>query len=283
MKNPLQNTLLVFAMTLAAIPHSVAQDDASLAKAKTMVKEFIEIRNTVFVPIQKESDKVSSMWYSKQSGQYDIARTLKEMDETTLEKTRTSIMQARHRLEALEELEKLLVKLGDDQSLKDGFIKAAEENIETIKIERDKALKPFSKQRTENYTKYQDKSKEFAEVLKSCFQESGKHDLTKDVKLKYNSFDPVYGRLSTSFYDDKGQMISMSATLYHSAKPNEKHGLFLGKYPITNKSSYGYTMHVGGSEVRISPRIREWDQKQVEAAASDLIDFERLEKINPGK
>ena len=274
----------MMALALIANCNLNGQEADQIAKGKQLAASLLEVRENEFVPLQKETSRISALFYAKQSAQSQIAKTLKEMDADSLAKVQTSIAEAKLKLAALEELEKHLAAVGKDESLKAGLIKTAEENIEKIKLERSAAYKPVNDKRSAAYKKYKDDCDELAEIVKSCVKQEGEHELTKGTKVKYNSFSAEYARSSTSFYDEHGQKIQMQVTLFQESKPSKKLGNFLGKYPIAKKDSWGgYTFHVGSAEVKITYRIKEWKQDQVEAATDDLVDFERLELLVPGK
>ncbi len=279
-----KTTLVIFVVLTAELfgtSINVAQEDEGLKKARSMALELVEIRNNVFKPIEQNSDKTSKSWFTKQSRQETIVRKLNSADETTLEKTRESIARLRNRLEELEEIEELLVKLGENPNLKEDFIKNAQNETETIKEARAAELKNLSNLRMENYNKYRDKANEFADAFKTCFKTGGKSELGKTATLKFNTYDPIHGRMFSSFYQEDEQVLSVATTLHQPSVPNKELGLFMGKYPIAKITSFGYTIHVGSSEVRLLHRSKDWDQKAVEAAVSELIDFARLEKITP--
>lgn len=275
--------LAIVLFGLSTVGNALGQEaDASVEQAKQLAKAFNEIRVSEFVPLEKESNKISNLYYAQSSGQSEIVRQLKEVNEETLGKVRASIVQAKFRIEALQQLEQHLLAIEKDESLKQGFIDAADKKIEAIKAERTTAYKPVNEKRAATYKKHRDDAEAFAEMTKAWFKETGEHELTKDTKRKYHSFDVASGRISSSYYDEHGQKISLRVTLFQADEPKKKFGVFLGKYPITRKDSWGgYTFHVGGSQINVTSRIKEWTQKQMEEAVSDLVDFENLALINP--
>jgi len=255
---------------------------ATIDKAKQLAQGFIEIRANEFVPLEKKSTEISNLFYAKSSGQTDIVRKLKEMDGETLGKVRTSITQAKYKLEALQQLEQHLLAVAQDESLKQGFIDAADKKIEQFKAQRKSAYEPVNDERKACFEKHKDSAEAFAEMTKAWFKESGKHELNKDTKRKYHSFDVAMGHISSSYYDEHGQKIGIRMTLFHTEEPKQKFGNFSGKYPITRKDSWGgYTFHVGGAQINVKPRIKEWTQQQVEEAVTDLVDLENLALIIP--